>query len=244
MESGQGDSLRQPLELPPRPDRNTGEPFPPHAPAIAVKEKSDPSKDPTLEKRLSFKPKPPDGMGPVLAWRRKTVNDNIARFAISLAVLVVGTTLISLMKELGPFFLFGVWQIWLILFAGAYLMSSPFRLRVLAAGADWFQIHSILPFRKNRYGLVKLYELTEVEASFGPTEYHLFIADKDTTVELLLMEWQDNPRLWDLVYNGILHSVSKGANINTTAVAALRIDQTPALDIARRAANASRRTTD
>ncbi|MGH3624663.1 MAG: hypothetical protein ACRDQ5_23225, partial [Sciscionella sp.] len=58
--------------LPPRPDPQTGEPFPPHAPKYKNADLH-PEDNPNYELRLSRKPQPPPDMGPVLVWHRDSI---------------------------------------------------------------------------------------------------------------------------------------------------------------------------
>ncbi|GAA3564826.1 hypothetical protein GCM10022222_55720 [Amycolatopsis ultiminotia] len=44
-------------------------------------------------------------------------------------------------------------------------------------------------------------------------------------------ELQRDRRIWDLVYNGILHSVASGAQVGNQAIGILQLDKTPALKI-------------
>src|SRR5690606_11312618 len=55
--------------LPPRPTPESGEPFPPHGLGWAGRDRT-PEEDRSRELRLSHKPSPPEGRGPVLAWHK------------------------------------------------------------------------------------------------------------------------------------------------------------------------------
>ncbi len=72
----------------------------------------------------------------------------------------------------------------------------------MAAGADWC-----------RYGKywIKIYELTEVKMRQSYTGWYIELTDADgRKLEQFIPGIQANTELWDLVYNGILHSVIKG----------------------------------
>lgn len=218
-------------ELPPRPDPNTGEPFPPHAPVYQGNDTA-PEDNPLRERRLSHKPTPPDGMGPVIAWNRSNIKGKIHLYIISLAILIVGMSVITMAEGDGIDWM-RYWPLWLFFAIVAYLMSSPLKFETTSVGADWLQIRIMHPFRRTKQDHIKLYELIEIDGSSSPTAQFLRINDGNLASERPLHEWQGDRRIWDLMYNGILHSVANGAHINKHAVQLLRINDTPALEIAR-----------
>lgn len=78
---------------------------------------------------------------------------------------------------------------------------------------------------------VDLYELKRVHAHYGGTTFHLELSDKDIGFARSFQELQQDQRIWDLVYNGILHSVANGATVSKQAIGILQLDKTPALRI-------------
>lgn len=171
-------------------------------------------------------------MGPVLVWHRQSRRGNVIQFLIAVGIMAGGFAVISLLNGDG-LAMIATWWIWLIILATAYLASKPLKAEVLSAGADWYQIQLRNPGRRTKSGVVKLYELRRIEGSAGTADYFLKIYDGDTASELSLTEWQCDRRLWDLVYNGILHSIAKGAHANEFAIELLHLKHYPALGLSK-----------
>jgi hypothetical protein len=215
--------------LPPRPDPQIGEPFPPHGLSYVGSKQRDPVLDPNRETRLSYKPEPPPGLGPVLAWHRESGRGKIAVAVAGVLVLAAGTAVISLFHSNG-LAIFGAWQIWVIILVGTFLITSPFSYFTYAAGADWFMVE------RARWGVKKrlwvdLYELKKIDVSYGGTTFHLFLYDKDLGLSRSFEELQRDRRIWDLIYNGILHSVAAGAQVSPQAIGVLKLNETSALKL-------------
>ncbi|OLT48255.1 hypothetical protein BJF85_13665 [Saccharomonospora sp. CUA-673] len=109
-------------------------------------------------------------------------------------------------------------------------MAAPMTVMTYAAGADWFMV------RRTRWGRtahrwVDLYELTRIDARFLGGGFHLDLTDKDGGVSVTFPEVQADRRIWDLIYNGIVHSVANGATIDNMSIGVLNIQHTAALDI-------------
>jgi hypothetical protein len=213
--------------LSPRPDSETGEPFPPHGVSYFRGEPRDPVDDPNRESRLSHKPNPPPGHGPVLAWHRESRRGKIATVVASGAILIVGAAVISLLNDMG-LGAFGYWQSWAIIVVGTVLMSSPFSDITYSAGADWLQMQ-ITRFGVTKRVWIGLYDLTKVDASYGGITFHLWLWSKRGGLSLSFEELQRDRRIWDLVYNGILHSVANGATVTQQATGILKLNETSAL---------------
>lgn len=216
-------------DLPPRPDRETGEPFPPHGLSYFRGGAAAPDQDLHREGSLSYRPDPPLGLGPVLAWHRESRRGKVVLLLTSAAILIVGTVAISVFHSAGLSIL-TAWPIWLIIAVGVVLISSPFSYFTYAAGADWLMVE------RSRWGVksrawIDLYELTKIDASYGGTTFHLWLYDKDMGLTRSSEELQRDRRIWDLLYNGILHSVANGAQVSNQAIGILQIDKTPALKI-------------
>ena len=64
-----------------------------------------------------------------------------------------------------------------------------------------------------------MYELVEVSGSYRSIDFGFDLVDQDGRhVRLSVMDIQASQRTWDLIYNGILHSVVvNGAQANKTA---------------------------
>jgi hypothetical protein len=112
---------------------------------------------------------------------------------------------------------------------------NPLGLQTISAGADWVQWHE----RENWYQLpwckpyhLKTYRLTQIEGHVAGVNWHLRLWDEDgRSRDCPWVELQPDRRIWDLVYNGILHSVAAGAEINSLAIDMLRLEGSPALQI-------------
>lgn len=192
------------VELPPMPDRQTGQPRPPRAPARGGK---DASHVPWNARRV---PQPPDGQGPVLEWHYKSRESQLLQFAIMAAIAVVFVTILD-----GGFGWIRVWYLWVIVIAGSLLVLLAARTQRYSSGADWFM---------HRKDFVRTYELTSIKfiKDFGDGDIELDDRHGGGVRASLTAVW-DNPDLWDLVYNGIRHSVADGAQVNDLAVERLRL---------------------
>lgn len=87
----------------------------------------------------------------------------------------------------------------------------------VSAGADWFA---------RKHDRVDAYDLVEIKlaGASGRLAWDLILKDKkggEVTAEL--REIQSNRGLWDLVYNGLVHSVRRGARTNSKAVDELKL---------------------
>lgn len=184
-------------DLPPRPDRETGEPRPPQAPVTW-----DGGGDPETDSRR--RPKAPRGQGPLLEWYRDSRSYNYGLAAFAFALMLVIMTAIA-----GGLWWANEWVFWLIVLF-APLMMLLGRRHWMAVGADWFASHT---------GWVKLYELTKVELAGSGASPSLYLTDAEGRVaHAELRRIQANSRLWDLVYNGIIHSLhTREVTVNTAA---------------------------
>jgi hypothetical protein len=95
--------------------------------------------------------------------------------------------------------LWWTWLLALLAAIGAYLT----KLKIgVSAGAEWLQ---------GRHGWIRIYELTKVTTHYRGNNYWLTMHDRDgRRLELSISLIQENRDVWDLVYNGILHSVIAG----------------------------------
>lgn len=175
--------------LPPVPDPVTGQPRPPHAPVRSTWPSGVPDVDPAR------RPNPPPGEGPVLEHFRESRREGLRGAAFMFGV----AALISTWK-FGGFGWVSVWYAWAFVIA-------PFVLHVLytswtdvfSAGALWLQY-------KSRW--VRTYELTEIKLK-GRGWGWVYLQVEDRHLQRLWVPMNllvQNRELWDLVYNGILHS--------------------------------------
>lgn len=186
-----------PSQLPPRPDRTTGEPRPPQAPRFGGTETHAHGRDQLTDPAKA--PAAPAGQGPVLAWYKSSRRGALRIASWGLLVLLpIGMTLLQgfsleWMK---------LWQVWGVLIATSVLMYFSHRATECSVGADWL---------RRRRDWVKLYELTKVTAHIRSNVIHLDFRDRDgRAVQLSSRDVQQSREMWDLVYNGILHSVIAG----------------------------------
>ncbi|SFQ32474.1 hypothetical protein SAMN05421810_106130 [Amycolatopsis arida] len=192
--------------LPPKPDPRTGEPRPPRAPLSG--DHAEP-RQPYRERKVL---QPPAGEGPALEWH---YGDR--RMQRWMAGIIFGGLCIIATFKRGGLAWMAEWDIWVVfmgLAAVGYIVPLGHKI---SAGADWLNC---------RGGFVKTYELTEIKVTpGGGGDPHIELFDQhggsaDTGMNLI----QANQALWDLVYNGIRHSVANGATTNRLARKWLRLD--------------------
>lgn len=190
--------------LPPRPDRETGLPRPPHAPSF-IGNRRPAQRDPDRETRLSAKPAPPDGQGPVLAWYKSSRRGALSAGLIGV-VLIVGA--LFLIKGLNVKVL-ETWWVWLVAVLAGVGMFFSTKKSWCAAGADWFS------FQKS---WVRVYELVEIKTRFFSNTIYVYLVDvagRKTEAPINII--QADRLIWDLLYNGIRHSIASGAELTGTA---------------------------
>jgi hypothetical protein len=188
------------IELPPKPDRQTGEPRPPEAPVEAW---AKPEKRQAPE---SAGVAAPGGMGPVLEGHRESLWGGVLTGAtVSLVVAVLGSLVWQDISWVST------WWMWIIVLIWIPVFAFGRRGATLAAGADWLR-------QNDRW--VKTYELTKIKLGKRAGGYSLELADRDGHVfSADLYELQRKPRLWDLVYNGLLHSAARNRpDLNRLAI--------------------------
>nr|WP_245959023.1 hypothetical protein [Rhodococcus gordoniae] len=180
-------------DLPPMPDSITGEPRPPRAPRIYHGTEYTP-----LDRNPRNPPDAPEHLGPVLEWLQPTVRDRYIGAFLIAAILVVYLTVIN-----GDFRWIHWWIMWVIIPGSSLLLFFGKGNHWTAAGATWVQWHD---------SWVDTYHLTRIRFSAdGPSRVlRLKDAHGNKIHSFKISEIQRNPDLWDLVYNGILHSVAFG----------------------------------
>lgn len=203
-------------QLPPKPDPQTGEPRPPRAPLEPGNAKPGGRRE---EARHKVKA-PPAGEGPMLEW---DYPDRTSRVIAGLVVSVLGL-LVYVVKDwingLSGLSWVDTWWLWLLLtpwpFVFLLLGNQP-----ISAGADWLAGRKIF---------VKTYDLVKVKVGVtGSAAHQLQITDKyGNGAEFQITILQQNHKLWDLVYNGLVHSVHiNGAETNQRARDYLLLDYPP-----------------
>ncbi len=94
------------------------------------------------------------------------------------------------------------WTLWCVALAGGAFMYWRGGHNWMAAGSQWVQSG---PQWINTYEIVRI--------RFSVDGLHRVIRLKDSSGQELTLELrnaQGHPLLWDLVYNGLLHSVASG----------------------------------
>ncbi|KAA9152406.1 hypothetical protein FPZ12_036965 [Amycolatopsis acidicola] len=197
-------------ELPPMPDPRTGEPRPPHVP-IDGRTLAARAKQPFHARKVLAGP---EGSGPALEW---CYGDRKMQrwLAVCLAVVLIAFYTI---RSAG-FAWVTVWYLWAYV---AAIVGLGWLLPLghkIAAGADWLN---------TRGGIVKTYELTEITVrGTAAGGYNIEFRDgnggeADASLDLL----RENRDLWDLVNNGVRHSVAAGAATNVLARSKLGLGDT------------------
>jgi hypothetical protein len=126
-----------------------------------------------------------------------------------LLLTIVLLSLIILPEGHGPFHWMQFWQMWLIVVVGVAAATLTMRSDRCSAGADW------LKYRKS---WVRTYELDVimVRCSRGRPTVRLTDQGKRVVDVEANMLWE-NRLIWDLLYNGVRHSVAGGAALNDAA---------------------------
>lgn len=186
-----------PEGLPPRPDPATGLPRPPRAPGRTTRGASKRSSD--RDDALVGAPEPPPAQGPVLVWYRSSRS-----YAVLVGVIgfVVAAVLLSA-RDGFQFHWVKYWWAWVGLGAVAFLIGLTQRKGTeCSAGVEWL---------RGRKTWVRVYELTKVKLSVGIGQFYLSMQDRDRrSLSLPVSALQEDRLMWDLVYNGVLHSVIAG----------------------------------
>lgn len=222
--------------LPPLPDAQTGEPFPPDGRAFVSAWKEPVNQQDRWPYR---KPESPADLGPMLFWRSDRIWIQLLVYVAWVVLIMVGVGVVAAVQGdefYGPF---TAWPVWLVAIVAAYFVGNPLSLTWASAGAYWFQwgqrkqwYHRLMP-NKRRSQLVHLYDLVQVSIDPGRTQ-KLTLADAHgNVISLPVFQYQHDRRIWALIYNGILYSYANGANADPATVKLLEIDKTPAYDVRR-----------
>jgi hypothetical protein len=210
-----------PEGLPPKPDPATGLPRPPRAPGRGTRQTSKRRAD--LEKVAADAPQPPPGEGPVFAWYRSGRS-----YAVQVAVIgSVATALILSARDGFHFHWVRFWWAWSILIlVGVLIGLTQRRGTKCSAGVEWLC---------GRKSWVRTYELASVKLSVGVGQFYLNMQDQNGhRLSVPVQSLQEDQLMWDLVYNGVLHSViAGGAETNGQLHRYLRVPYPSPYDAAR-----------
>ncbi|MEE2058228.1 hypothetical protein [Rhodococcus artemisiae] len=133
----------------------------------------------------------------MLEWSQPTLREQYSAAAAMAGLLIVVVSI-----QYG-FEWVRWWWYWAIVVTFAWVMFRAYGNSWAAAGATWVQWRS---------SWVDTYHLTRIR--FSADGYARVLRLKDAHGNEIhsfkISEIQGNPDLWDLVYNGILHSVASG----------------------------------
>lgn len=174
------------------PDPVTGEPRPPSAPRTESKgTRTTPPGSPTTEIVV-----PPE-MGPPLEWCEESKHYPLQGAIFYLCLFAVCGTVIYRGFEWTS-----NWFLWVFITVICVTMYFDLKKDRVIAGARWVQ---------QREEWVSTYELVRIRSTTVGLNRAMSIRDTHgNKLVLVLSTTQKNPPLWNLVYNGIAHSVAHG----------------------------------
>lgn len=188
--------------LPPKPDPNTGEPRPPKAPTYGRA---------GLENASQGKaPSPPRGCSPTLEWH---VESNASQLVAS---IIVGLLMMAVFFVAKGTSWVGIWWIWALIIITPAIPYWGLRGTFYAAGSDWL---------RTKHGWVNTYDLILIRLDIT-TKVVLTLQDSTKRgVSVDITGVQINRRIWNLVYNGMLHSIANGTatDVNSYAKKVLKL---------------------
>ncbi|TQF65785.1 hypothetical protein FK531_20360 [Rhodococcus spelaei] len=175
------------------PNPETGEPRPPHAPRLTARDR------PTPTDRAPLKQPPlPDGAGPILEWSQYRRRDG---WYATAGTWFLGAALLT--ANYKNFDWITDWIYWPIFASALWFYPRVVRKSWLAAGATWVQ---------NDRAWVNTYELVKIELVINGIQRVIRLTDSSgrQAPAIDIKDIQPNIALWDLVYNGMLHSIANG----------------------------------
>lgn len=188
-------------ELPPRPDPETGEPRPPQAPAFRSSRPArtkQPFPNGSYSSADEERPTRPEDGGPALVWKSPDQFRQVKVGALGFVVLALGVFALQGFDRTWMSFALP----WLVILVGSVLVGLRARDKPIAVGAEWL--------RAGRER-VQLYELTEIGTTRWKSELFLLLTDRDgRRLGVNAEELRAHPPMYDLVYNGMLHSAVAG----------------------------------
>ncbi|MBE9375129.1 hypothetical protein IQ251_11820 [Saccharopolyspora sp. HNM0983] len=182
--------------VPPVPDPQTGEPWPPRAPLLGGAQPKPAGDVDRIPEHLAS---PPEDQGPVLARYVHTFRWEKGAALYGLLVggaLTLGDLLFGGEGSVGWFLglLLAGWSVW-----------EQYRHRgsSATAGAEWL---------RNQHGWVRVNELVRIGMSVWRAPGELLLEDRDgRSLRISAREVVASQQLWDLVYNGMRRSIVLGA---------------------------------
>ncbi|MBA8826637.1 hypothetical protein FHX42_004016 [Saccharopolyspora lacisalsi] len=204
--------FRTTSELPPKPDPVSGEPRPPRAPGFHKEDKPPKDQDRDRDQSTHRMPTPPEGEGRMLEWYRHSQRSAITAGLIAFGIITLGIT--AMQGFILTWMTF--WWMWIGIALGSLGVYGSFRTVDPAVGAEWLKVGK---------AWVRLYELTEIKARHRSNAIHLDFTDSaGRKVMVKSDDIQEDRDMWDLVYNGILHSViTSNADTNKLIHSAFRV---------------------
>ncbi|MCA1186901.1 MULTISPECIES: hypothetical protein [unclassified Saccharopolyspora] len=167
----------------------------------------------THEDKAEFPPAP-EGEGPLLEWYQAEDADHLVGGVVLGMFIAIFLCLLD-----SGFSWMSTWWLWLFVIWPPIVFHFLGRRSGYSAGADW------LATDQKHY--VKLYELKKITVEYqaGGQSIGIELTDADDRcVGAPLRQLQRNRAFWDLVYNGIVHSVNSGtATANELALDKLQL---------------------
>jgi hypothetical protein len=147
-------------------------------------------------------------VSPLLEWHAPAQSLKIGSAIATVVILGVFLVVYATIRT-GGLEWATVWWLWAIVIGFGLLMFYVIgRDGRACAGADWFA---------GSRGLVRTYELVQVKIRRS-ISWDVLLEDRHGGKAVTpLQTLQANRDLWDLVYNGIRHSVANGAKTNQRA---------------------------
>lgn len=131
-------------------------------------------------------------------WRNPDWFQQVRVGAIGFAVMTLG---VCGLQGLDPTWMTFVLP-WLVILVGSVLVGLRARKAPIAVGAEWLRV--------GRHW-IRLYELTKIDTTRRKSELFLLLTDRDGRhFGANADELREHPPMYDLVYNGMLHSVVAG----------------------------------
>lgn len=209
--------------LPPVPDAVTGEPAPPRAPQVVGPWAGHPKAGRRVK---SWRPAARKiwgrGSGGALesvsARQQHIVRNSLLMAAISLALL--SCFIYAVVSDESELTVDGfadtfpiAFFIWIPSVIAFYFAT---RDQGFYVGSTWITEHERLIDERSSTLRLNTYELGEVRVrrTARPDAILLMVSRKYESIKIPLGLLEGNPRLWDYVYNGLVHSVANGAEID------------------------------
>lgn len=200
------------MELPAKPDPDTGKPVPPHNP-IEFRRVSE---QPYNKRRV---PHPSaDGFGPPLQWYYGDLSETWRSAAIGGALVFFGFLLFNVIRGYSLVDLLTGPVVWVATALAAGVGALQAGIVKISAGSDWLMVG-----RK----FVNTYDLVCVTAEKLRYDLRFTFTDGEgrQVKASYLKHLRENSALVDLVYNGMLHSiVDNGCEIDDQTQAEFRLD--------------------